>query len=187
MDIYLIRHTTPNVEKGTAYGQTDLDVVETFNQEMLAVRQALPEAFQEIPFLSSPLQRCRKLAEALEPKELKLEERIKEINMGDWEMKLWKDIEGEVMQRWMKNFTTTPTPNGESYEDLAARAYQVWDEIHQEKLEKIALVTHFGIIQSILSKVLHIPLEKSFRLQVEYGGVIHINWNEFSPKVRFLK
>lgn len=33
MKIYLIRHTTPHIEKGICYGQTDLDVAETFNNE----------------------------------------------------------------------------------------------------------------------------------------------------------
>ena len=42
MEIYLIRHTTPAVEAGTCYGQADLDVIETFEQEASIIKQYLP-------------------------------------------------------------------------------------------------------------------------------------------------
>jgi len=35
MEIYLIRHTTPDVAKGICYGQTDLDVANTFEEEVI--------------------------------------------------------------------------------------------------------------------------------------------------------
>ena len=32
MEIFLIRHTTPKIEKGICYGQTDLDITTTFSR-----------------------------------------------------------------------------------------------------------------------------------------------------------
>ena len=43
MEIYLIRHTTPNIEKGICYGQADLDITETFLEEVEAIKPHLPQ------------------------------------------------------------------------------------------------------------------------------------------------
>ena len=34
MEIYLIRHTTPKIEKGICYGQADLNVADSFEEEI---------------------------------------------------------------------------------------------------------------------------------------------------------
>ena len=41
MEIYLVRHTTPAIEKGVCYGQTDLNVAETFEEEVELVLKNL--------------------------------------------------------------------------------------------------------------------------------------------------
>jgi alpha-ribazole phosphatase len=41
-NIFLIRHTTPAVAKGICYGQTDLDITESFVEEAEAIRGHLP-------------------------------------------------------------------------------------------------------------------------------------------------
>ena len=64
-DIYLIRHTTPAVAKGVCYGQTDLDITETFLEEAEVIRQVLPAGIAAVH--SSPLQRCARLARHLFP------------------------------------------------------------------------------------------------------------------------
>ena len=65
MEIYLIRHTTPLVAKGVCYGQSDLDVTETFIPEADIIKAHLPSNIQQV--YSSPLQRCTKLAAHLFP------------------------------------------------------------------------------------------------------------------------
>lgn len=41
MDIYLIRHTTPDVPPGTCYGQSDVDVAASFMDEFSALHPKL--------------------------------------------------------------------------------------------------------------------------------------------------
>ena len=65
MDIYLIRHTAPLVDKGICYGQTDLDVTDSFEAELEQIRPHIPGDIKKV--YSSPLQRCLKLATALFP------------------------------------------------------------------------------------------------------------------------
>src|SRR5258706_8175453 len=83
-DIYLIRHTTPAVDKGICYGQTDLDVTESFMDEAAVIRQHLPPVFSSVH--SSPLQRCSRLAAHLFPElPLTLHPQLMEIHCGEWE------------------------------------------------------------------------------------------------------
>ena len=44
MEIYLIRHTTPLIEKGICYGQTDLDITESFEEEVSMIHPHLPSS-----------------------------------------------------------------------------------------------------------------------------------------------
>ena len=58
MEVILVRHTKVNVVPGMCYGNTDVDVASSFEEEAERVRQALlKHEFDAI--YSSPLQRCR--------------------------------------------------------------------------------------------------------------------------------
>src|SRR5919112_6388007 len=116
MELYLIRHTTPDITKGLCYGQSDLDVTDSFEPEAQCIRPHVPPHISHV--FSSPLQRCRKLAEYLFPAQpIVFDDRLKEINCGFWEMKLWDEIDKEHLRSWMDDFVHTSMPGGESYVD----------------------------------------------------------------------
>ena len=49
MDIYLVRHTTPKIDKGICYGQSDLELADSYPEEFKAILDVVPEdssAFQ---------------------------------------------------------------------------------------------------------------------------------------------
>ena len=43
MDIYIIRHTTPDIAKGICYGQTNLELTDDFQAESDAILSKLPK------------------------------------------------------------------------------------------------------------------------------------------------
>ena len=51
-EIYLIRHTTPEVEKGVCYGQTDLNLKNTFPQEAKRIKEITPNTIHQGVFPS---------------------------------------------------------------------------------------------------------------------------------------
>jgi alpha-ribazole phosphatase len=173
MEIFLIRHTTPAVEKGICYGQTDLDVTETFLAEAAVIKQHLPESIARV--YSSPLQRCKKLAEHLFPqKPVSLHTDLMEINCGRWEMQPWNDIPRHEIDPWMNDFVTVPTPGGESYVDLHQRVVAVFEEIAKPP-QPTAIVAHGGVIRSILSHITQTALIDSFNaFTLHYGCVAKI-------------
>ncbi len=177
MEIFLVRHTTPAVEKGICYGQSDLDVTESFISEATIIKQYLPENITAV--YSSPLKRCSKLAAHLFPgHHLQLHEKLMEINCGNWEMKRWDDIPREETAAWMDNLIHERIPGGESYVDLFERVSRVFDLIHQQPKPSV-IIAHGGVIRSILSYITNTPLKDSFNaFSLHYGCVIKITTKE---------
>ncbi len=173
MEIYLIRHTTPLIEKGTCYGQADLDVTDNFLQEASCIQNHVPHHIEDV--YSSPLKRCRQLAEYLFPSHrIQFEEKLKEINCGEWEMKLWDEIDSEYLQAWMADFVNVSIPGGESYLDLYQRVSSWFDALPKRKA--VAIVAHGGVIRSILSHIDAVALKDSFELfKLRYGCVVKLN------------
>lgn len=186
-NFYLIRHTKPAVEKGMIYGQTDLDVVETFPEEAREIASVLaPEA--ALPVYSSPLQRCYKLADYLCPTDPTTDDRIKEMNFGDWEMKSWMDLDRAQIGSWIKNIETQSPPGGESNRDLKARSLAFWEELVAKPGEGALIVSHYGVIISLLSHFLDISIQKAFRMDLNYGTIIRVRiFEDQRHKILFLK
>lgn len=174
MSIYLVRHTTPDITKGTCYGQSDIGVTASFEEEAAIIKKFLPGDTGNI--YSSPLVRCRKLAGHLFPgNDIMLENDLMEIHCGQWEMRHWDDIPKEEIDPWMKDFVTVRIPGGESYIDLHQRVNNCFNRI-SEAGHPAVIVTHGGVIRSILAGITQTPLSDSFRLfALHYGCVVRID------------
>lgn len=172
MEIYLIRHTTPEIEKGICYGQADLDVASTFESEVAKILNSV-NFTEETRIYSSPLKRCTKLAHTFS-KNIITDDRLMELNFGDWELLKWNDLPEKESSLWMNNFVNESTPNGEAYLDLAKRSNEVFNEVTSTSAKRIIITTHAGVIRSIISKIKNIHLKDSFDIKVEYGQVFKI-------------
>ena len=174
MEIYLIRHTTPQIEKGICYGQTDLDVTDTFLQEANSIKKYLPKNLETI--YSSPLQRCSKLAVTLFPEQkITYHQHLKEIDCGIWEMQHWDAIPKQDLDPFMADFVNIPMPQGESYINLFTRVNNCFNHINSLP-KPAAIVTHGGVIRSILSHLTSTPLIDSFNaFKLYYGCVVRLS------------
>src|SRR5690606_37382738 len=95
MEIYVVRHTKVAVNKGICYGQTDVALADSFQEELAVLKNHLPNDFDQL--FSSPLSRCKTLAEPFSS-EIIFDDRLKEMHFGDWEMKTWNDIPTDEIQ-----------------------------------------------------------------------------------------
>ena len=173
MEIYLIRHTSPLIAKGICYGQTDLDVTETFEEEVAFTKQHLPKNIEMV--YSSPLQRCTKLAQALFPEHaIQLHPDLMELNCGAWEMQLWDEIPRPEIQPWMDDFVNVQVPDGESYTQLHKRVVARFQWI-TEQTKPAVIVAHGGVLRSILAHITQTPIKESFDVfTMHYGCVIKL-------------
>ncbi|NQX85827.1 MAG: alpha-ribazole phosphatase [Flavobacteriaceae bacterium] len=173
MEIYLIRHTTPDIDKGICYGQSDINLVSNYKDEILAVKDKVNTVTFDAVY-TSPLSRCVKLAESIHTTYFK-DSRLKELNFGDWELRSWDDIPRDESKLWMEDFVNVSTSNGESYLALQHRVIEFYKELISKPYKSVAIVTHAGVIRALLSYVRQIHLKDSFGITVNYGDVITFN------------
>ena len=168
MQLYLIRHPTPQVAAGICYGRTDLALAEHVAAAAARVAAQLPA---HLPVFSSPLQRCRLLAEALHPAPL-IDPRLQEMDFGEWEMTPWDRIQREALDGWAADPLGYRPPQGESVAELQQRVLQFIAEALGDGLERAALVTHAGVIKVVVGMARGLPAGKWMRLAFEYESVI---------------
>ena len=135
MNLYLIRHTRPQILDGVCYGQADIDVAPSFNEEFEVLKNKL-NAIKPTRIFSSPLQRCLKLAHSsatyLNSTTVMPDGRLMELNFGDWELQPWSDIPQGIVGEWTEAHIRHTPPNGESYQDLHLRAKSFLEEISKK-------------------------------------------------------
>ncbi len=170
MDIYLIRHTQTATDPGLCYGQSDVALADSFENELAKLYDKLPEFDDDCKVFSSPLTRCLQLAETFSDA-VTTDPRLQELDFGDWEGQRFDDIEADVLQHWMDDFVTVAPPNGENFEDLYRRADSFWQELLAVKAEQVVVVTHAGVIRALLARALNLPLANSFQLRIDSGSV----------------
>lgn len=177
--IRLLRHGI--CEGGNIFrGHWDSPLSSEGHQQMLAACAEL----QDIDvIISSPLQRCRQVAEELAQQysnsDLLIEEGFKEINFGDWE---GADIDAlmESQQSQLEAFWSDPVsnspPNGETMVDFNRRVCHAWHSILQQYQHKqILLISHGGVIRCILADVLGMSLRPLSRISVPHACLSQID------------
>jgi alpha-ribazole phosphatase len=188
-EILLIRHTTPEIDSNTCYGISDINVNGSFKSEYTKIIAAIDDFDPECVF-SSPLIRCKKLAQTIYPdKAITIDNRLMEMNMGEWEMKNWSTIEKSAIEHWSTDFVHISPPNGECFNDLYERTVNFWDDIINSKTvqKKAAIITHSGVIRCLLSRYLAIPLNKIFQLKINFGAVIKLTLHSNFEEVEIIK
>ncbi len=170
MDIYLIRHTQTATDSGLCYGQSDVALADSFEDELAKLHDKLPEFDEDCKVFSSPLTRCLQLAETFSDT-VTTDARLQELDFGDWEGQRFDDIEADVLQQWMDDFVTVAPPNGENFEDLYRRAGDFWQDLLAIDSKQVVVVTHAGVIRALLARALNLPLANSFQLRIDSGSV----------------
>ena len=145
----LLRHTRPEGGAGVCYGLTDLPPGPEWRREARRLHAQLP------PFAciaSSPLSRCRLLAEALalaRALPLTIDPRLSEIDFGAWEGLRWDDIPRDQIDAWAADLMGARPHGGESVAMLAAR---VAPALGDWGPKGALLVTHMGPIRAALAR-----------------------------------
>ena len=190
MKLFLIRHTALQVPSGICYGQSDIDVASSFMNEAMITQQKLASSSFDAIY-ASPLQRCLKLANTLDLSEPIVDNRLMELNFGDWEMSAWDDIPRDIFDVWAHNYADLAPPNGETFSQLQQRGIHFLEEIlTQYPTGNIAVVTHGGMIRALLAHVLNMPLKGLFRFTIDYGSITQLEFGDTKlgavPKINFV-
>lgn len=194
MKLTLVRHTSLNVLPNICYGQSDVDVSLQFDEELRILREKLlHKEFDAI--YSSPLQRCYKLAHALSSDEsmsfavrdIQLDDRLKELHFGDWELSSWDDIPRDIFDAWASDYANLAPPNGETFSQLHIRAKRFVEYVSGHFQDKhVLVVTHGGLIRALIADVLNMPLKGLFRINIDHASITQISYQGPVPKIGFV-
>ncbi|RZK45416.1 MAG: alpha-ribazole phosphatase, partial [Hymenobacter sp.] len=147
MEIYLIRHTAVQAP-GICYGYHDVPLADTFAAEAAQLRTKLPPPPYHV--FSSPAQRCLALAQAVAP-DLTPDERLREMNFGTWENRLWTELPRTETEPWMADYVTLAPPSGETFGAVQQRAAAFLTELTATAAAEPTLVfTHGGTIRALV-------------------------------------
>lgn len=150
MAVTLLRHTAPAIEPGICYGISDIDVAKSFAQDARAVVETLP-GFRRI--ITSPLQRCRRLAEHIAGElrvPLSVDLRFQEMDFGTWEGRAWAEIPRAEIDAWAADFMHARPHGGESVAMLRARTLEALAELKNTGDQHL-IVTHAGVIRAAVA------------------------------------
>ena len=173
MEITLIRHTSVDVPKGICYGQTDVPLKDSFEQEAaLTAEQLKGQRFDKV--YTSPLSRCVRLADYCGYPEAIRDKRLMELNFGAWEMQRFDEIRDPRLEEWYHDYFHVAATDGESFGMQMQRVSEFLDELMQSNHQRVAVFAHGGVLICAQIYAGIIPLEEAFHTIPAYGEVIRI-------------
>lgn len=179
--IYLLRHGRLEYDtKGLYIGQADIPLSEEGRSQAKQWRSRFEE--QGIAFAAvyaSDMSRCTETAEAasgLMRKNLILMPELREMNLGLWDGQAKNRIKEKFPNEWESFGTRTSfrPPEGESFAELTNRSLAAVEQIRSKEGINL-VVTHAGVIRSIIGHILNINLERIFGLELSYAGLTVID------------
>jgi len=177
MEIYLIRHTSVDVPPGYTYGQTDVPLRPSFEEEAAIVKSNL-EGMEFDKVWTSPLSRCTRLATYCGYPDAEREDRIMELNFGDWEMKSWDELSADPRSKaWFDDWINICSPNGESMMDLFKRVSAFLDEIREKNFKRVCLFAHGGVLTCARIYAGHYEIKNAFDNMPTYGSIIKLSFD----------
>jgi alpha-ribazole phosphatase len=148
MALILARHTRPAVA-GVCYGRSDAALAPSFPAEAEALLAELPEIAR---IVTSPLARCRRLADVLGDRlglPVAADPDLAEMDFGTWEARRWDAIPAPELDAWAADLLGARPHGGESVAMLLARTRRALVRMRGAAGTSLA-VTHAGVIRAAL-------------------------------------
>lgn len=115
---------------------------------------------------------------------------LREMDFGSLEGRTYNEIEAtmpELWHEWMTRATALRFPDGESYEDLRARACRAANTLrHDNPSQTIVVVAHGGVLRALLADALDLAADNIFRIDQSYCAINVIDWFDETPVVRII-
>ena len=147
IQIYAVRHAPVKVS-GLCYGQIDVESAMSEDISIARIHTSLTDLSPVDTVWTSPLARCRSLAEAF-GSVYQIDTRLMELSFGRWEGMSWADIYDTYpneMDAWGANWYDVAPPDGESAQMLEARVMKWANEL---SAGTHLVFTHAGVIRAL--------------------------------------
>jgi broad specificity phosphatase PhoE len=189
----LIRHGhTQATERGLLYTDPEAELTEMGFEQARKVATYIQRLNPDVLVCSTAkrvVDTANCIGESLGVKPV-LYEGLSEWHVGDWEGRSYLDIkknDPEQYGAWSADPIRNRPPGGESISDVRDRV-----EEHLHKLvemysgKTVALVTHAGIIRSVLVTSLGMPIDNFWRLAIPVGSISRLDVSRSFATVQFV-
>ena len=192
--VLLLRHVESEANRaGVGLGRTDSPPTELgLRQLALTVEALAGERIGRV--LTSPLQRARRLAQAIaaahgleaEPAEALIEMDVGELEGLEWSAA--RERYGEFLRGWRgPNSARLRMPGGESLADVLERCRPLFDELLASDAEDTSVVvSHNFVVKALLTHALGLPIEEWRRIDVGLASISAVRSGDGHPVVERL-
>lgn len=180
MILWLVRHPRTIVPEGVCYGRSDVEIDPLFVEE---ARELIGMVREDAPGVvySSPLQRCRLLAERIGTP--RVDDRLQELNFGHWEMRSWNGIERTDLDQWRDRVLSWRVPGGESVGELAERVATFLADLEASQAANACVVTHGGVIRVLGCLLWRQELQRLLEFNVPLASALRVEWKEGAARL----
>ncbi|GAB2779935.1 acid phosphatase [Amycolatopsis magusensis] len=185
--LFLLRHgQTEWSAQGKHTGRTDLPLTDTGREQARSAGRTLagrlPEGTPAV--LSSPRQRALKTAELAGLTVSEITEELAEWDYGDYEGITTEEIR-ETVPGW--TVWSHPVPNGETAEQVSARADRVLTRIRELLADRpVVLVGHGHFSRVLVARWLDLAATDGVRFALEAAGLTELGDERGVPQLRHL-
>jgi alpha-ribazole phosphatase len=149
--LWLVRHARPVHMEGVCYGRLDVPADDGDTRQVAALLSAeLPPG---IALWTSPLRRCRALADALREQRpdiaCHIDAGLGEMDFGDWEGRSWDHIGPTALDTWVADFAHHRPGGGECVTAFMARVARAFDAALDVGRDCV-WITHAGVARAVL-------------------------------------
>lgn len=187
--VYLVRHgeSTANLNKRFS-GITDVELSPLGKKQAIVSGLNL-KGCNVSKIYSSPLIRAFDTAKIISKEidydinTIDIVDNLIEVNFGIFENMTWSEmIVGykEETDQWIKDGNRYKFPQGESYEDIIQRIARFMDKVSDDSV----IVTHFGVIQSILLYYKITDYTDLWKFNISNCDIVVINEQKFERIIK---
>lgn len=170
MKLLLARHPPVDLPDGTCYGQSDVPLAPGWQAWAGDLATLAGKLGPQVVCYSSPAARCRAPANAL-GLQVVADPRLREMNFGHWEGRLWRDIPPAELERWRADIVNESPPGGEPLSALNRRVQDFLHGMRGYNGDGVVAITHGGPIRCLIADALGMPLGNLLRLRIEFGSL----------------
>lgn len=183
-NIFLVRHCKPEFKDGIhiCIGKKDIPL----SNEGIGHAKQLADYFLNMNInriYSSHLKRAKKTAEIIAGSRLGvcIKDDFSEIDIGKWDGLTFEQVKlryPEEYEKRGKDFENYVVEGGESMAMCRERAIKELHKSIDESEGNILIVSHAGVIRTIISSLLGISIIDTFEYKIDYGSISLITFND---------
>jgi alpha-ribazole phosphatase len=169
--LYLLRHASVDERYAGRYnGHIDISLSDTGRKEAAqAVAKLQGVEFDAV--YCSDLVRCRQTLEPFGLRDAVFDERLREKSWGRAEGMKYDEICERFGVAYESFEQFIDAVGGENLGEFDARVSKFFDELIAKKHTNALIITHGGVIKTLLAKHRNLSLEEAFALDIHYASI----------------